>query len=90
MSGFQQKEGCGAMFRNEEKEADTHADWQGTLLVNGQQYWLNAWINTAKSSGKEYLNVTVKPKLAKHIKGAVQRVAPQPSNDLPFDDDIPF
>lgn len=95
MSGFQQKDGEGVLFKNEEKEAETHADYKGSLLLNGQEYWLNAWVNTAKSNGKKYIKVTTSPKQAKHIKGAVQKVAPQraapqPSNDLPFDDDIPF
>lgn len=93
MSGFQQKNGTGALFWNEDKEQPTHADWKGTITIDGKEYWLNAWKNVAKSSGKEYLGVTVKPKQAKGAQQSPQRAAPesqQKSQDLDFDDDIPF
>lgn len=87
MSGFQQKDMAGALFKNEEKVDPNHADYKGSITINGQEYWLNAWINTAKSNGQKYFGITAK---LKEAKGYRQKPAPQPSNDLPFDDDIPF
>lgn len=86
MSGFQQKDMAGALFKNEEKVDPNHADYKGSITINGQEYWLDAWINTAKSSGQKYFGLRAKLKEAK----AYRKPAPQPSNDLPFDDDIPF
>ena len=34
----------GALFKNERKEAETHADYNGTINVEGQEYWLNSWL----------------------------------------------
>lgn len=90
MSGFQQKDGTGALFRNEQKEAETHADYQGTLTLNGQEYWLNAWKNTAKGSGKQYLGVTVKLKQKQNAAPQARQQAQQKTQDMDFDDDIPF
>ena len=52
----------GALFKNDEKEKDTHADYRGTLNVGGKEYWLNAWIKESKKDGRKYMSLSVKPK----------------------------
>ena len=73
----------GALFKNEKKEQDTHSDYNGNINVNGQEFWLNAWLKKSKA-GKTYMSLSVKPKEAKP-----QATAP---NDFPDDsiDDLPF
>lgn len=88
MSGFQQKDMAGALFKNEEKVDPNHADYKGSITINGQEYWLDAWSNTAKSSGQKYFGLRAKLKEARGRKAPSRQ--PAPSNDLPFDDDIPF
>ena len=51
----------GALFRNERKEAETHADYNGTLNVNGQEFWINSWLKESKG-GKKYMSLSIKPK----------------------------
>lgn len=77
----------GALFENEEKTADNPnwADLQGSLNVEGTDYYLSAWRKTGKS-GKKYWSLGVKPK-AVASRQAPRREAP-PVDD--FDSDLPF
>jgi len=51
----------GTLARNEKKESDTHADYNGQLNVNGTDYWLNGWIKKG-NEGKSFLSLSIKPK----------------------------
>ena len=51
----------GVLFKNENKEQDSHADYNGTINVGGTEYWLNAWLKTGKS-GKKFMSLSVKEK----------------------------
>ena len=66
MSDYQMKENTGSLFSNKEnKKTDKHPDYTGKALVDGKVKNLSAWINTAKSSGKQYLSLKIddfKPK----------------------------
>lgn len=53
----------GALFKNDDKQEDTHADYRGNLNVGGTEYWLDAWIKTSKA-GKKFMSLSVKPKEA--------------------------
>jgi hypothetical protein len=46
------------------KTKDTDCDYSGFVRINGQEYWLNGWINTSKK-GEQYLSLKVRPKEAK-------------------------
>lgn len=71
----------GALFRNERKEAETHADYNGTINVNGQEFWINSWLKESKG-GKKYMSLSVKPK-----DGVVAKPVPAATVSL---EDIPF
>ena len=72
----------GALFKNERKENEKHSDYNGNINVEGQEYWINAWIKEAKGSGKKFMSLSVKPKVF---------TAPKPSASAgDFDKDIPF
>ena len=75
----------GALFKNERKTEDTHADYTGTLDVGGKNYWLNAWLKTSKA-GTKYLSVSVKPKEA----AAANKPKAQAGGGAPYNDEIPF
>lgn len=81
----------GTLFKNTDKQQDTHADYNGSINVNGKEYWLNAWVKeageNAKEPGKKFFSLSVKEKQPK-AEPQQQTQAPAPSND--FDDDIPF
>lgn len=71
----------GTLFKNEKKESDSHADYNGSINIEGEEYWLNAWIKTSKS-GSKFMSLSVKQKQARATKPASR-----PSSD---DSDLPF
>lgn len=85
---YEQKDGTGALFKNEDKQAETHADYRGTIRINGQDYWLDAWLRVAKGSGKKYMSLSAKPKLARQTPGTVVHKEDVPPDE--FDESIPF
>ena len=61
---YEQKDLTGSLFKNTDKKSDNHPDYNGSILVGGQPYWLNAWLKTAKN-GTKYMSLSMKPKEAK-------------------------
>ena len=74
----------GALFRNDDKDPndDKDRDYNGTLNVEGTEYWLSGWVRTSKS-GRKYLSLSVKPKQDKPPASKAAR-----ADD--FNDGIPF
>jgi hypothetical protein len=58
---FEQKDGQGALFKNEKKEKPSHADYTGSITVEGQQFYLNGWIKKSPA-GRTYMSVSAMPK----------------------------
>tara|TARA_S200002703_G_scaffold118308_1_gene103962 strand:+ start:3558 stop:3824 length:267 start_codon:yes stop_codon:yes gene_type:complete len=86
---YEQKNNTGSLFRNEKKETENHPDYNGSMLIDGTEYWISGWINTAKSSGKKYFGLSFKKKEAAPgkpaLSGLVEHIA-----ESPDDDDVPF
>jgi hypothetical protein len=83
---FEPKDNSASLFKNDKKEKDSDADYNGSGMFGGKEFWLNAWINEAKN-GRKYLKLSFKPKdSAQKTNG--KRAAVHPSAD--WNDDIPF
>jgi hypothetical protein len=67
----------GVLFKGK-KEKETHPDYEGTINVDGKEFWLNAWLQTSKT-GTKFMSLSIKPKMV------VQTKRPTPR-----DDDTPF
>lgn len=81
----------GALFKNEDKQQDTHADYRGSINVDGKEFWLDAWLKTSKA-GNKYMSLSVKPKMAREHQGAPANPPEQKAARDEFDDDlsVPF
>lgn len=63
---YELKELRGGLFKNEDKKADTHADYTGRIKIEGREYWLDCWLENANDPDKKtYLSLKAKPKEAK-------------------------
>lgn len=55
------KPNSGVLFKNSRKEKDTHPDYTGSALVNGVDYFMDAWVNESKA-GQKYMSFRFNPK----------------------------
>ena len=69
----------GALFRGK-KEQESHPDYEGTINVEGKEYYLNAWLKTSKN-GNKFMSLSVKPK---------GRPAAKSHPTVDIDSDLPF
>jgi len=81
---YTQKDNSGALFKNDKKETDKHPDYTGTVVINGVDMWVSAWVNTAET-GRKYMSLNFQKK-----ESPAQRPAKQPARGRDEDDDIPF
>ena len=77
----QQTNKKGFLFKNDNKKNENHPDYNGKIHINGKDYYLSAWINTAKS-GSKYMSVTIGNEVTEKVEEK-----PQPKKS---DDDLPF
>lgn len=51
MGNYTQRELSGSMFKNKRKrDGRKDPDYTGSVMIDGQEYWLDGWIKNAKSS----------------------------------------
>jgi hypothetical protein len=58
---FEQKDGSGALFKNDRKEQTQHPDYTGNIKVEGVEFQLSAWLKKTKA-GRTYMSLSAMPK----------------------------
>jgi hypothetical protein len=85
---FEMKPNTGSLFRVEDRKSDTHPEYSGSALIEGVEYFVDAWVNEVKSgakAGKKYFSFKFKPK---QQSGGSSR---QQTQSAPIDDSgVPF
>lgn len=85
---YEMKENTGSLFKNDRREKDTHANARGSALIDGVEYWVDAWTNET-NSGDKYQSLKFKRK--DQQQPATGQSRPQPAAfDTDLDDDVPF
>lgn len=92
------RDNSGIFFVNNRKQAATHSDFQGTITVEGVEYYLNIW--TKNGAKGEFWTCTVKRKEAP-IQAETKKVytagtssmsakRSEPADDYDSGEQIPF
>jgi len=77
----------GALFKNLQREKDTHPHYRGDITIEGRKYWLSAWIKEGKKG--KYMSLAVKP--AEEQKPARNAYADVKAGHAdPLEDEVPF
>ena len=77
-----QRDNSGVLFRSDKKDNDRAPDYKGNITVNGQDYWLSAWIKEGKSG--KFMGLAVSPKEDYQPKQAPKKTSFEDSDDMPF------
>jgi len=80
---YERRDGDGSLFKNDRKETDKHPDYQGSILINGQDFWLSAWIK--KGAKGTFMSLSAKPKQER-----AQEIVREHRHDDDLDTEIPF
>ncbi len=81
MSTYQTRDNSGALFKNEEKRSENGPDYSGSCLIEGVDFFFDAWLKTA-DSGRRWMSFSFKKK-DKQSATTPQRQAPRTHGDRP-------
>ena len=77
----QNRDNSGVLFKSDKRENERAPHYRGNITVNGQDYWLSAWIKEGKSG--KFMGLALSPK--------EQQRPSERSKATNFDDsDLPF
>lgn len=80
---FEKKEGSGALFKNNDRQKDTHPEYRGDILINGEEYWLSAWVKEGKNG--KFFSLAAKKKEGRSGDTVKRNPGKQEEDDsLPF------
>lgn len=84
---YEKKDLTGSVFRNRDKRTETHSDYTGDCLIEGQEYWMNCWEKKDKN-GNTFFSFSFKKKQPRQQTDAPAKT--QSKHDIELSDDIPF
>ena len=73
----------GSIFRNDKKSEEKHPDMNGTINIDGTEYWISGWKKVSKA-GSGFISLSVRPKQEQTSKPSVP--AKQAKENDPFAD----
>ena len=77
------KDNSGVLFKSDKTDNERAPHYKGSIMVNGIDYWISAWLKESKD-GKKYMSLSVVPK---DTRQSAQKANAAPAD---VDSDIPF
>lgn len=57
---FEQRDNNGILSKNDKKTEPKHPDYKGDAMVNGEKFWISAWIKEGKNG--KFMSLAFSPK----------------------------
>ena len=76
----------GSLFKNDKKLEDRHPDMNGSINIEGTEYWISGWKKVSKA-GSGFISLSVRPKqeqTSKPSKPVAKAKEPDGWDDLDF------
>jgi hypothetical protein len=54
------RDNSGVLFKSDKKDNERAPDYKGNIMVDGQEYWLSAWIKEGKTG--KFMGLAVSPR----------------------------
>lgn len=81
----------GTLNKNENRTEDWHSEYNGTAIIDDQEYYINAFIRTNSKTNKKFFSLKFKPKQPKIQEPEKPRyAAPEAPRPVDLNDEIPF
>lgn len=84
MAGFEQKDNSGVLFKNEKKTEDKHPLYKGQAMIDGQEYWISAWLKDGKNGKFMSLAFELKKEQNGNIKASSKKEEESSEDSMPF------
>lgn len=75
----------GAIFKNERKQNERQPDYNGTVNVEGKEYYISCWIKESQA-GKKFFSASLTAK--EEQRPAPKALSAEPTFEI--DEDLPF
>lgn len=90
---YETKDNTGSLFRNSRKESERHPDYNGSVRIDGHDYWISGWLRDTKD-GQKYFSLAFKRKDGTAARPdaarAFEREAQKHFPGATLDDEVPF
>jgi hypothetical protein len=85
---MEKRDNSGVLFKNENKDNEKKPDYKGSIMVDGNEYWLSAWIKEGKTG--KFMGLALSPKDAQPPTGKVPYGQGGTTKEGRDSEDIPF
>jgi len=76
------KDNSGVLFKSDKRDNDRAPHYKGNITVNGQDFWLSAWIKEGK--GGKFMGLALSPKEQQAKPSERSKATNFDDEDLPF------
>ena len=59
---YEQRDNTGTLGKNKNRKTDKHPEYTGSVMVNGVEMWISAWVKENSKDGNKFFSLAFQPK----------------------------